>query len=382
MKILVVEDDQTKRDVIRDYVVSLGVSEADVRVAKDMAEFVVQFDSEVALCVIDLRLPAYAGAENNQNGIGILQSIEAKAGGRVRLLAISAYPEEFSAIRQQFEARGCMLVDYQQRDVWENVLKQMIIEVQSAVSMDFLVFCALRSERAPYTGFGELNGVPVFKEGLSRYDITIAGRRGCVIEMPHMGLVDAAITAGRCIEKFKPKVVSMSGVCGGFEGQAELGQLLVAELAYEYQSGKWTNDGFSQEPYQVPISEDMRVLTRELLEDSNLLARLELDWKSHRPKKMSDPTLATFTSGSAVIANEKYMNQVANHHRRVAGLDMEVYALMRAVHLARCKPDVICAKTVVDLANSSKDDELQPYGAMISARFVVEVLERYFSTKD
>lgn len=382
MKILIVEDDCDKRNEICEYIVSLGVAADDVRKACDMAEFIGQYDGDVAICVIDLRIPAYAGAGNDQNGIGILQAIEKRASGRTRLLAISAYPDEFAAIRPQFEGRGCMLVDYQQRDVWQNVLRQMIIEVQSAETMDFLVFCALRTERAPYTGFEELAGVPVFRDGLTRFDFTLGDQHGCVIELPRMGLVDAAVTAGRCIEKFGPKVVAMSGICAGFAGRAELGQLLVAELAYEYQSGKWTRDGFSQEPYQIAVSEDVRVLAREVLDDPGLLARLETNWRSDRPAKMSEPRLALFTSGSAVIASEAHIEQVASYHRRVAGLDMEVYAIMRAAHIARCQPDVICAKTVVDLADGDKADDLQPYGCMISARFITEALVRYFDRQD
>ena len=82
----------------------------------------------------------------------------------------------------------------------------------------------------------------------------------------------------------------MSGVCAGFIDRAELGQLLISELAYEYQSGKWTDEGFSQEPYQVPMSEKMRIIVRELLEDADaLLTRLETGWKGDRPATMVPP---------------------------------------------------------------------------------------------
>jgi adenosylhomocysteine nucleosidase len=111
----------------------------------------------------------------------------------------------------------------------------------------------------------------------------------------------------------------------------------------------------------------VRVLARGLIEDNDLLPRLERDLRLKRPSKMSEPKLATFTSGSAVVASDQYMAQVATLHRRVSGLDMEVYAVHRAAHIAPCKPDVICAKTVVDLAGGDKDDALQDYGSVISA---------------
>ncbi|WP_156028738.1 hypothetical protein [Sphingobium chlorophenolicum] len=93
---------------------------------------------------------------------------------------------------------------------------------------------------------------------------------------------------------------------------------------------------------------------------------------------MSEPKGALFTSGSAVIASEQHIAQVGGHHRRVSGLDMEIYAVHRAVQISACRPELICAKTVVDLAGGDKNDQLQPYGCAISAKFVVEALGRYF----
>jgi nucleoside phosphorylase len=378
MKILIIEDDEQKQGEIFSYIETLGVATSNILLAKNMAEFLGKFDSEVTLCIIDLRLPAFHGGSQDNNGIGVLQAIDKAGASHVKLLAISAYPDEFANIRAQFESRGCLLLDFKQKEVWQGVLRQMVVEGQSIERLDFIIFCALRHERAPYTAMEQLTGSAKSKDNLTRFDITIAGRRGTIIEMPRMGLVDAAITAGQCIEKFKPKIVAMSGICAGFAKNAALGQLLVPELAYEYQSGKWTDEGFSGEPYQVPISETVRVLARELIEDTELLPRLEKHLKLKRPSEMNEPKLATFTSGSAVIASDQYMEQVATLHRRVSGLDMEVYAVHRAAHIASCKPDVICAKTVVDLAGGDKDDALQPYGCVISARFIVEALEAYF----
>lgn len=379
MKVLIVEDDDDKRSEISEYVISLGVAEDRVETAVDMAEFASKFDRETSVCVIDLRIPAYNGAGPDLNGLGVLQTIERAGSPNVKLLAISSYPEEFTEVRAQFEGRGCMLVDHNERAVWQNVLKQMVIEAQATETMDFLIFCALRSERAPYTGMVELGGKPSFKDNLSRFDLTVAGRRGTVIELPRMGLVDAAVTAGQCIEKFRPKIVAMSGICAGFTERAELGQLLVSELGYEYQSGKWTADGFSQEPYQVPIPEEVRVRIREIIEDEGLLSRLENGWKSDRPSKMTSPKLAAFTSGSAVIASETLMTQVSSYHRRVAGLDMEAYAIMRAAQISHCQPSFFCAKVVVDLADGDKNDRIQPYGCDVSAKFTIEVLQSFFS---
>lgn len=379
MKILITEDDPHKLAEISAYAASIGFAEENILSASNMVDFMSKFDASVSICVIDLLIPAYDGAPVEKNGVGVLQAIDRIGAGHVKMLAISAYPNEFNELRPRFESRGCMIVSFLEKEVWQSALRLMSVQARSFEKKDFLIFCALRSERAPYTGMDDLSSRAVNRENISRLDVVLCGRSGSIIEMPRMGLTDAAITAAICIERFSPRLVAMSGICAGVEGRAELGQLLVSELAYEYQSGKWTADGFSQEPYQIPISEPVRTLLRELVDDAELIGRLEAGWTSVRPAEALPPKLATFTSGSAVIASEKFMEQVSSHHRRVSGLDMEIYALHRAAHLAKCRPEIICAKTVVDLGSRGKDDALQAYGCHISARFIVEAVASFFS---
>ena len=91
MKILIIEDDDNKRDEICDFIVSLGVPTEHILTAKDMAEFMIKFGPDVSLCIIDLRLPAYEGAGQENNGIGVLQAIDRAGANHARMLAISAY---------------------------------------------------------------------------------------------------------------------------------------------------------------------------------------------------------------------------------------------------------------------------------------------------
>ena len=381
MRIIICEDDDAKLMEIAAFIRDQGVPDKDVVAARTLVEFFSLADEGVDLCIIDIRIPAYEGAKAEQNGIAILQRLVYLAGTGVKLLAISAYPEEFSEIRPKFEAGGCILADYHDKNLWRGALKTLLLQSASKVRFDFLVFVALEKERAPYAEIIDTEGVPHTTEGISRFDFEINGRSGSVVLLPRMGLVDAAITASRCIQLYSPRIVGMSGICGGFEQNAELGQLLISEAAYEYQSGKWSTDGFTSEPYQVPISEPLRALVAHLVGDAGFCSELENGWRGERPRTMSKPKLGPFTSGSAVIASAELMAQVAKWHRKVAGLDMEVYSIHRAAHLASCRPDVLCAKVVVDLANKEKDDRLHDYGSYVSAKFMIATLQEYFSGK-
>ena len=174
----------------------------------------------------------------------------------------------------------------------------------------------------------------------------------------------------------------MSGICAGIGDEAGLGQLLVAELCWEYQSGKWLDEVFLAEPYQTDIPTVTKPLVAQVLEDKELPARLEYQYGGqNRPSQRHQPKLAVLATGSAVIASEKRLDNIKQQHRKVRGLDMETFGFMRAVELSGKTVHAFCAKTVVDKATESTGDELHEYGAYISARFTVDMIATLLPAK-
>ncbi|GAA5064304.1 hypothetical protein N0B44_06050 [Roseibacterium beibuensis] len=379
MKILITEDDAEKLAQLVEFLDEEGVSKSELLIADNLVDFGQMLSSEIDICIIDIRIPAFSGGTPDVNGLGILQRLASHSSGQIKSLAISSYPEEFENIRGKFESQGCILANYHEPDTWKGALRVLLLQCAARERFDFLIFTALSEERAPFSTLGDGEVVPSTRGGVTRFDIVIKGRRGAIIELPRMGLVDAAITAGKCIQLYSPKIVAMSGICGGFSNNAALGQLLIANPVYEYQSGKWSDDGFKAEPYQVPLPEKLRALIWGSIESNNMLADLEAGWCGDRPQKFSKPCIAPFTSGSAVIASESYINSVSQFHRKVAGLDMETYAIYRAAYLAGDNIAVFSAKVVVDLADGEKNDTLHKYGSHISAKFVTKIIENFFS---
>jgi nucleoside phosphorylase len=315
-------------------------------------------------------------AAASQNGRAILETI-AKAGkDNALLLAISSYPSDFPELREYFESRGCILADFSNAKAWKSTLDHLLIQLNKNTKLDFVIFCALQEERNPYA---VLQGArPITRNAIDCVDFEVAGKKGTAVLLPRMGLVNASITSALCIDRFRPRVVGMSGVCGGFTARAELGQLFVSAMAYEYQSGKWTTDGFKQEPYQVATDHNTLTNLQALANSKGLLARLEQGFSGDRPAKMLQPKVGIFTTGSAVIADQKFMSQIEQYHRKVNALDMEVFGVQRAAELSPFKPDCICAKVVVDLGDKRKGDKIHAYGSYVSAKFLIHALEDYF----
>lgn len=377
MKIMLIEDDREKAKAITEYIASKGIDKETILYAENLADVSAGLREDIGLFIIDLKLPSIADGMATNSGKTILQMIIKSGQTNASLLAISSYPKEFPELRDDYESHGCVLADYSDPSKWKTALDHLLVRLKLQVRKEFIIFCALREERKPYVGLLDVQRETRF--GVEFMDVTIAGRKGTIALLPQMGLVNAAITAALCIDRLRPALVCMSGICGGFEGRAILGQLVLSTLVYEYQSGKWATDGFKQEPYQVKIDHLVSTMLQAMTDAHNFLSSLESDFGGdYRASTRSEVLPGIFTSGSAVIAQEKFMNDIATHHRKVHALDMEIFSIMRAVELSPQKPACICAKTVVDLGKESKDDKLHPYGSHISAKFIIKAIERFF----
>lgn len=379
MKVMLIEDNKTKSDAISDHLKSRGISEKDIIHAKTMSDFTANLNKDIGLFIIDFNIPNIDNGAATKNGKSILETIIKAGKDSALLLAISSYPDDFPELRELFEAHGCILADFENKSGWQSTLDHLVIQLNKTLRLDFLIFCALHEERKPYIVLTP--GKQVARAGIDCYDIEMDGKRGSVVLLPQMGLVSAAVVAGQCIDRFKPHVVAMSGICGGFKDRAQLGQLIVSTMAYEYQSGKWASDGFRQEPYQVPTNHVTLTDLKVTLNNSELILELEEGFRGKRPSEASPPIAGIFTSGSAVIADKEFMDQIQAIHRKVAALDMEIFAIHRAAELSSGNPPCICAKTVVDLCDSDKNDDIHLYGSYISAKFILKAIRNFFSKK-
>lgn len=371
---MLIEDDNSKAKNIEEHLLKKGVMHNDIIRVCTMTDFAANLNEDIQLFIIDCKLPSLDNGAASQNGQAILESIIKSGCNQALLLAISSYPNDFPELRSRFEAHGCILADYSDEKGWKSTLDHLLIQLNKNYKLDFLIFCALQEERNPYITL--MHGKRVIQGDLDCYDIEINERKGSVILLPQMGLVNAAVIAGLSIERFKPKIICMSGICAGFNDYAEMGQLFISKMAFEYQSGKWISDGFLQEPYQVSLDNNTLTKLQIILQSETLINDLESGFQGNRPSKSILPNMGIFTSGSAVISAQEKMNDIKELHRKVNALDMEVFAIKRAAELSPYQPKCICAKTVVDLGNKEKGDSIHSYGSYISAKFIIKALEQ------
>jgi nucleoside phosphorylase len=211
-----------------------------------------------------------------------------------------------------------------------------------------------------------------------------AGRNCSVVSAvaPRMGMVSSCHLTAKLIEKFRPRVVVMPGICAGVRGRAQLGDVVLADMAWDYQSGKQVLDsdnvpGFLMDPHAIQVDPSIAAKWAVLAADNALRIAT---WQEWRPSYPQPPALlhGPVASGSAVLANAALTDGIVKQHRKTLGVEMEAYGVYFAAEMAsHPKPAVCVMKSVCDFADEEKDDGHQEYAAYTSATFVRAYFERH-----
>ena len=70
-----------------------------------------------------------------------------------------------------------------------------------------------------------------------------------------MGANSTGPVVSSLVERLKPTCLAMCGVCAGNPADVALGDVIVAEMAYTYDEGKRTSDGFQGDHRQIPLTD-------------------------------------------------------------------------------------------------------------------------------
>jgi nucleoside phosphorylase/CheY-like chemotaxis protein len=195
-----------------------------------------------------------------------------------------------------------------------------------------------------------------------------------------MGMVSSAALTAKLVKLFQPKLCVMTGICAGIRGRAELGGVVLAETAWDYQSGKHairdTAQVFEVEPNFIQCAPSISSRFAQLAEDSGFLQELERGWPGSWPAKLA-LLKGPVASGSAVLADSSVTEKIRGQHRKVLGVDMEIYGVYVAAMASDPQPIFLAVKAVCDFADEQKSDDVQALASYASAFTAARFLERY-----
>ena len=203
---------------------------------------------------------------------------------------------------------------------------------------------------------------------------------------PQTGMVDAAVLTAEMIARFNPKVVVMTGVCGGDPDTEKLNleDIILPNKIFTFENGKIKGD-IKNDVKKLNNLQDVQLkgglLQKIKKEKSGILAKL----KSHFVNDSSCPDW--FNAGkldikinvpmacsTMVVDVDGFFEEVIKKiDRDTTGVDMESYAVARACHLAHSKPDYLIIKSVMD-KTKFKDDTAKALAGKTSAKLLEELI--------
>lgn len=410
MRILIVDDENTKVVEICSVLSDAQIAEESITVATTAASALKELkDNYFDLLIIDMYLPNRIGeAPNLSGGVDLLKRISRGTDVQLpeHIIGLTSNLEALAASQEDFSARSWFVEEVgPSKTTWKLRLMEKLQylrarEEYQAVQLkngtianlrpdcDVLFICALLDPELT-----ALHAVSATKWEV----VTFPGDPGiywsanlkfgtntvsavCVC-LPQMGLVSAGVVASKAITLFKPKLVVMTGICAGRRGNCNLGDIIGANLTWDYGSGKFTEveDSvvFEPAPFQAAASARVVGVLGELSNDKELLQKLYKECDGYRPAEVPKFHVAPIASGAAVQNHKEFFSGIVTQQRKMLGVDMEAFAIAWACHEAlEPQPNWLIIKSVVDFADGTKDSKIQSFGSYISASLAISAVEK------
>lgn len=396
MRILIVDDDPQKLSVVRAFLTENGIDIGDISTAGHAAEARILLDKAFFdVLLIDVLLPARRGAiPRGQDSIELLRQIveDGTTPAPRYILGMTASLDAQASFQSEFRSLVTHVLHVAPGEgLWrQHLLTQLNFarRVESSeVSNDYDV-CVLSALRSPeleavYSSWpltlGEefLIGRNVLcSTGTLRIDGT--ERRVVCGHLSQMGPIASSHAATLLLSRFRPRLLLMTGICGGFADHVNVGDVVVAEKSWDWQAGKWNDEG------RLATASDQRNAAAELVAEARLaassLSKLHDGYSGTKPASSPRLVVGPMVTGSSVVASLDIQKVFRDQHRKMVGVDMECYGLYYAAeNCADALTRVICIKSVSDLADRAKGDDFQIYCSHMSALIALDVVRRFFT---
>ncbi len=396
MHVLLVDDDYSKIERLKSFLIDQGIDENDILIATDAAEASRKLNkTKIDLMLIDILLPARNGAKPQaDSSINLLKQIveDEILPTPTHILGVTASEETRNEVDSQFKELVTHVLHVSaDQDNWKVVLQQYVQRLlrteneNTSFIYDVVVLNALRKPEleAVYNSWPlELSDEKLVGSNINckTGHLKLSSEKTLKIACAHlnqMGPIAATHATEVVLKHFKPRVIIMTGICGGFSDAVSVGDVVIAEKSWDWQSGKWVDD------WSLQAASDPKEASNELV---SLAKTIDVDMQSfyqqftgYRPANLPKLITAPMVSGSSVVASADIQKVFRSQHRKMAAIDMECYGLYYSCANHHGQPTkMICIKSVSDLADREKHDNYQIYCSFISARVALRLIEKYF----
>lgn len=406
IRILILDDDKIKVDRVHECIKSIPeIVVEDVFVAKDLIQARDYCRKNLFdLLILDLQLPNRYGDEpQDMAGCEFIKELNASTTllRPYHIIGFTAYEDVLKRADPLFENDLWRIIKYDIRT--NNWRHQLTSKLQYLVTSKKSLLDANTCRHMYDLGIVTALHVPEFQSILDlpagwievRHpnDSTIyykgcfqnGGKTLSVIAAcaQQMGMPAAAVLSSKLIAQFRPRYLVMSGIAAAVKGgDAKLGDILIADQSWDYESGKHkiTDDKqfFEPDPRSIPLNVDAKEWFLHIQAKNSYLSDIQNAWRGGKPEGILRVHIGPIASGAAVVQDENIVEHIKAHSRKLIGLDMETYGVFFAAeHCTRPRPVPISIKSACDFADKNKSDQHQAYAAFTSAQFLYRFAIQY-----
>ena len=202
-----------------------------------------------------------------------------------------------------------------------------------------------------------------------------------------IGMTNAALSAQLLIDKYKPKEIVFTGICGGIDQQNRIGDIVIPERWATHDFGYYDSSGFSIDKIPVILPEKTTIDTLIFFDvDKNLLDKaLEIKQKADAKLKPVLDRIPQVKIGGNGASGNSFIDQVEKRKWLKERLDAQIVDMesAAAVQVANINGvPILVVRSCSDLAGGSGSStagaEMEAFmkvAADNSAAFVLELLK-------
>lgn len=404
ISILVVDDEMEKRRLLAEALLaSSGVTEDCLTFATNVFEAKKKLKERgFDLMLLDINLPKRADQHPvADGGLEILRWLKTRGKPHLPsyIIGTSAYPDSLDSAQGDFDNLLWRLMPFDHGDnSWRSSLANSVDVIigdlvppfssdGATYRADVLIVTALLDPEL--TAIRELplewEIIPV-KHDASTYwrgKIVVGDGTLDVIATAasDKGPTGAAVAVTKGIYSFRPRYVVMTGICAGLEKRTRLGDVVITDLCWDWGSGKIKvekrEEIFHPAPYQHRLDESLRAAAEALKENDDLLEDVMIHLPVGKLKEAPRIHIGPVASGASVLQSSAAMKRVLSQHKDLLALEMEIFSVFFACHVAPLpRPKAFALKGVCDFGNERKKDGHQALAAAVSARVLYNFLRK------
>ena len=403
ISILIVDDTPSRHNRLLERLKLAGVARENVDICQNKHDALAKLElTHYQLLIIDILIPNRPEERpKKENSLDLLYQLQEDDDlvKPDRVIGITADSATLADVSDQFAAWTWTILSYaDDNDEWiesiENCVRYIQKKAQSASAgtriseVDLAIVCALDTPelasvlRLPW----DWKPPRPINESVFVYDgrIELNGRTLSVVAAcpPRMGMVATSLLASSIIHQLRPKLLAMTGICGGLPDKVRMGEVILCDPVWDYQSGKRVLDesgAVKLQPamHQISVDQRVRASLETLKRDLPALDELGRSYSAEPPGQLR-LKVGPVACGSAVIADGETVATIRSQQRDTLAVEMEAYGLYAACCMADGpRPLTFALKAVCDFADPSKNDAVQDYAAFASAAVLRLLMERH-----